>query len=112
MVSGMQRIPQTPVSVAVGQGQHVGLRRPAADQGHGHQGQSRRRVGCWSRIPALQHLSSEPTLSISANLAGSGGEIYSTFLKGDRFQSRPPKPTFSIVQAGGKTVATGNLEFG
>ena len=52
------------------------------------------------------------TLRINANVAGAGGEIYSTFLKGDSFQSKPPKPTFTIVQAGGKTVASGNLEYG
>ena len=55
---------------------------------------------------------SEPTLSINAVFAGSGGEVYSTFRKGDRFQSSPPKPTFSITDAGGRTVANGNLEYG
>jgi hypothetical protein len=51
-------------------------------------------------------------LRISANVAGAGGEIYSTFQRGDGFRSQPPKPSFTIVQAGGKTVATGNLEYG
>jgi hypothetical protein len=54
---------------------------------------------------------SEYMLRINANVAGAGGEIYSTFQKGDGFRFQPPKPTFTIVQAG-KTVANGNLEFG
>ena len=56
--------------------------------------------------------SSDYVLRINANVAGAGGEIYSTYLKGDGFKSRPPKPAFTIVQAGGKTVANGSLEYG
>jgi hypothetical protein len=111
MVSGMQRIPQTPVSIAAGQantfdcGGPLQIKVTATKAGAETRGllveDSRKASG-----------NSEPTLSINAVFAGSGGEVYSTFRKGDRFQSSPPKPTFSIVQAGGKTVATGNLEFG
>ena len=55
---------------------------------------------------------SQYMLGINANVAGTGGEIYSTFQKGNNFRSQPPKPAFTIVQTGGKTVANGNLEFG
>jgi hypothetical protein len=55
---------------------------------------------------------SDSMLRINATVAGAGGEVYSTYLKGDGFRARPPKPSFTIVQAGGQTVATGNLEFG
>jgi hypothetical protein len=111
MVSGMQRIPQTPVSIAAGQANTLdcgGLLQIKVTATKARAGTSGMLIEDSSNASA----NSEPTLSINANLAGSGGEIYSTFLKGDHFQSKPPKPTFSIVQAGGKTVATGNLEFG
>ena len=54
---------------------------------------------------------SDYMLRINANVVGAGG-IYSTFQKGNSSRSLPPKPSFTIVQAGGKTVANGNLEFG
>ena len=41
MVSGMQRIPQTPVSIAAGQANTLDCGGPVADQGHGHQGEGR-----------------------------------------------------------------------
>jgi hypothetical protein len=111
MVSGMQRIPQTPVSIAAGQANTLDCGGPLqikVTATKARAGTSGLLIEDSSNATA----NSEPTLSINASFAGSGGEIYSTFLKGDRFQSKPPKPTFSIVQAGGKTVATGNLEFG
>ena len=40
------------------------------------------------------------------------GEIYSTYAKGEKFKADPPKPTFTIMDGGGKKVASGKLEFG
>jgi hypothetical protein len=57
-------------------------------------------------------LSSDYVLGINATVVGAGGEVYSTFQRGDGFRSRPPKPSFTIVQAGGKAVASGSLEYG
>jgi hypothetical protein len=111
MVSGMQRIPQTPVSIAAGQANTLDCGGPLQIKVTATKARAGTR-GLLVEDSSNATAKSEPTLSINATLAGSGGEIYSTFLKGERFQSRPPKPTFSIVQAGGKTVATGNLEFG
>jgi hypothetical protein len=111
MVSGMQRVPQTPVSIAVGKANTLECGGPiqvkvTATKGRAGTG------GVLIEDSSNARANSEPMLRINASLAGAGGEVYTTFLKGDRFQSRPPKPTFSIVQAGGKTVATGNLEYG
>jgi hypothetical protein len=111
MVSGMQRIPQTPVSIATGQANTLDCGGPIQIKVTA----TKARAGTSGMLiedSSNASANSEPTLRINANLAGSGGEIYSAFYKGDRFQSKPPKPTFSIVQAGGKTVASGNLEFG
>jgi hypothetical protein len=111
MVSGTQRIPQTPVSIAAGKANTLDCGGPLQIQVTASKAGAETR-GLLAEDSSKSSGNSETTLSINANLAGSGGEIYSTFLKGDRFQSKPPKPTFSIVQAGGKTVASGNLEFG
>jgi hypothetical protein len=111
MVSGMQRIPQTPVSIAAGQANKLDCGGPLQIKVTATKARAST-SGLLIEDSSNATANSEPTLRINANLAGSGGEIYSTFLKGDHFQSKPPKPTFSIVQAGGKTVDTGNLEFG
>jgi hypothetical protein len=111
MVSGMQRIPQTPVSIAAGKANTLDCGGPLQIKVTATKAGAETR-GLLAEDSSKASGNSETTLNINANLAGSGGEIYSTFLKGDRFQSNPPKPIFSIVQAGSKTVATGNLEFG
>jgi hypothetical protein len=111
MVSGMQRIPQTPVSIAAGKANTLDCGGPIQIKVTATKTRAST-SGLVIEDSSNATANSEPTLRINANLAGSGGEIYSAFYKGDRFQSKPPKPTFSIVQAGGKTVATGNLEFG
>jgi len=111
MVSGAQRSPQKPVSIATGQANSFDCGGPiqiTVKATKAVAGTRELTIEDSSKASA----NSEPTLSINASFAGSGGEIYSSFLKGERFQSKPPKPTFNIVQAGGKTVATGNLEFG
>ena len=111
MASGMQRIPQTPVSIATGQANQLDCGGPIQVKVTATNARTSP-SGLVIEESRSTADNSEPTLRINANLAGSGGEIYSTFLKGDHFQSSPPKPTFNIVQAGGKTVASGNLEFG
>jgi hypothetical protein len=110
-VSGMQRVPQTPVSVVAGKANtfHCGgpleIKVTAAKvRGTGR--------GLLAEDAGDATDKSEYLLRINANVAGAGGEIYSTFQKGDSPRSQPPKPSFTIVQAGGKTVANGNLEFG
>ena len=55
---------------------------------------------------------SEFVLAISAQIKGVNEETYRTFRKGDDFKKAVDKPTFTIVDAGGKTVGSGNLEFG
>ncbi len=54
----------------------------------------------------------EFVLSINAKVVGADGEIYSSYAKGEKFKGQPPKPAFTVVDAGGKTVGNGNLEFG
>lgn len=51
-------------------------------------------------------------LRISAEVLGAEGEVYSAFLTGTKLDTRPAKPTFSILDAEGKEVAHGNLEYG
>ena len=111
MVSGIQRIPQPPVSITAGQANTLDCGGPLRINV----------TATWARASASGLLAEDSNdtgaasgsaLRINANVAGAGGEVYSTFLRGDGFKTRPPKPTFSIVQADGKTVATGNLEYG
>jgi hypothetical protein len=52
------------------------------------------------------------TLSINGEVLGGDGEVYSTFGKGEKFADDPPKPSFKVVDAAGKTLVSGNLEFG
>jgi hypothetical protein len=55
---------------------------------------------------------SDFVLSISTRVVGGEGEVYSTFLKGEKLDARPPRPTFSVLDAGGKRLTSGNLEYG
>ena len=110
MVSGMQRVPQTPVNIAAGKANNFDCGAPldikvSADKVSGSA------LLMLGQETASARDESESVLRISANVAGVGGEIYSTFQKGDGFRFQPPKPSFTIVQAG-KTIADGNLEFG
>ena len=110
MVSGMQRVPQTPVSIVAGKANTFNCGAPLDIK------VTAAKVGATTQLMLGQETANarddgESMLRISASVAGACGEIYSTFQKGDGFRSQPPKPTFTIVQAG-KTVANGNLEFG
>ena len=111
MVSGMQRVQQTPVSIAAGKVNTLDCGGPLQIKVSATRA-SASANGLFAEDSSDATAGSESTLRINANVAGAGGEIYSTFLMGDGFKSRPPKPTFNIVQVGGKTVATGNLEYG
>jgi hypothetical protein len=111
MVSGAQRVPQTPVSIAAGKANTLDCGAPL----------DIKVTAVKSRGSSLELLaedaggakaSSDYVLRINATVAGAGGEVYSTFQKGDGFRTRPPKPSFTIVEAGGKTVASGSLEYG
>jgi hypothetical protein len=109
--SGMQRVPQTPVSVVAGKTNTLNCGAPLAIK------VTAAKVRVTSPELVAEAVgnakdNSEYMLRINANVAGGGGEIYSTFQKGNNFRSQPPKPAFTIVQTGGKTVANGNLEFG
>ncbi len=110
MVSGVQHIPQRLVTFAAGKANKLDCGGPLQIKVKG--------TKTSAYLEVLAEDSYDPTmgsdfaLRISATVVGAGGEVYSTFLAGDRFKSRPPKPSFSITQAGGKTVATGNLEYG
>jgi hypothetical protein len=110
LLFGMQRVPQTPVSIVAGKantfkcGAPLDIKVTATKTRAGNVLMLREPSGS-SRDSA------DAVLRISANVAGAGGEIYSTFQKGEGFRNEPPKPTFTIAQ-GGKTIANGNLEFG
>ncbi len=111
MLSGTQRNAQTPVIVSTGKvnplscGAPLEIKVTAARETASARGPLFNRLG-----GALRD--SDFTVFINATVIGAGGEFYSTFLAGDHFQSKPPKPTFSITDAGGRTVANGNLEYG
>ena len=111
MVSGMQRVPQTPVSIGAGEANTLSCGAPLEIK------VTATKTKATSRLTLAEETGdakadSDSILRISAKAVGAGGEVYSTFQKGDGFNSRPPKPSFTIVQVGGKTVADGNLEYG
>ena len=110
MVSGMQRVPQMPASIVVGQANKIDCGAPLEIKVTA--AKSKGTTGLMLGEDAGDaRTDSDSQLRINANVLGGGGEVYSTFQKGSGFRSQPPKPTFTIVQAG-KTVANGNLEFG
>jgi len=111
MVSGMQRVPQTPVSIVAGKGNTLNCGAPLEIKVTATKAKATSRLARGEATGDAK-VDSDSMLRISANAVGAGGEVYSTFQKGDGFNSRPPKPSFTIVQVGGKTVANGNLEYG
>ncbi len=65
-----------------------------------------------SRISsALSTAERQPVLRINAVVVGRGGEIYSSYGMGLE-NDPPPKPSFTVLAANGKEIASGNLEFG
>jgi hypothetical protein len=65
-----------------------------------------------SRAPKKSEGDSDYLLSINARVVGAGGEMYSSYGTGKDLRADPSKPTFSVADAGGKKLASGNLEFG
>jgi hypothetical protein len=51
-------------------------------------------------------------LNINAVTVGAGGETYVRYAKGKDLDQEPAKPVFTIQDANGKEVASGNLAFG
>jgi hypothetical protein len=111
MVSGTQRFPQRPVAIAVGKANALDCGGPLQIKVTANRAGASSR-GLLAEDSGYTSLGSGSMLHINATVVGAGGEIYTTFLGGERLRSKPPKPTFSIVQTGGKTVAAGNLEYG
>jgi hypothetical protein len=111
MLSGTQRSAQQPVVVSAGKvntlncGAPLEIKVTAAKTTASERGPLFNRLGGAFR-------DSDFMVPINATVVGAGGELYSTFLAGDHFKSKPPKPTFSITDAGGRTVGNGNLEYG
>ena len=110
-VSGMQRIPQPPLSLVAGKANTFQCGAPLEIKVTAVK--TRAATGLQpdqSSSGAKGDLDS--VLRINANVVGADGEIYSTFQKGGRPGSEPAKPSFTIAQAGGKIVASGSLEYG
>jgi hypothetical protein len=111
MVSGMQRTVQTPVTLAAGKANTLDCGAPLEIKVKATKASTTSRV-LLGEDPGNRRSEPQPTVRISASVSGAGGEIYSTYYKGEDFKSRPPKPTFTVADAAGKTLANGNLEFG
>jgi hypothetical protein len=111
MVSGMQRVPQTPVSIVASKANTFDCGAPLQIKVTADKTAASSRE-LLSEVAGDARMNSDSLLRISASVVGAGGEAYSSFQKGEGFRSQPPKPSFTIVQAGGKTVASGNLEYG
>ena len=63
-------------------------------------------------LPGSGNDNNEVTLSINSSVVGAEGEVYSSFLKGEHFDARPPRPTFTVLDAQGSRLTGGNLEYG
>jgi hypothetical protein len=113
MASAYQRVPKKAFSFAVGKDNALRCGAPLQIK-----------VTAQKRMPESWELNSgdlrnpplasdsEFILSINANILGADGEVYSEYAKGEKFKADPPKPTFTVVDASGKKVADGKLEFG
>ncbi len=110
MVSGTQRIPQTPVSLTAGKANTIDCGAPLEIKVTAANSRAANRSILGEDTGGTM-TASEPGLRINANVLGAGGEVYSVFREGSDFRALPPKPSFTIVQDG-RTIARGNLEFG
>ena len=111
MASGYQRELQKPVRVAAGKGNSLPCGPPLEIKIAAEKAKPGR-LGLLFNEPSSSKEESESELSIRANVVGAGGEVYSTYLRKDKFWGRLSKPTFTIVDAQGKKLKDGNLEFG
>jgi len=111
MAAATQRVPQAPVRFLAGQanalrcGAPLDIKVTAEKTKAGPLDLMRGAAGD-------SKLDSEFVLRINAEVQGAGGEGYSTYMKGEKFQARPPRPTFTIVDGDGKKLADGKLEYG
>jgi hypothetical protein len=55
---------------------------------------------------------SEFVLAIHGQIQGADKETYLAFRRGKDLKQAPPKPAFAILDADGKPVGSGNLEYG
>jgi hypothetical protein len=113
MVSAFERIPKTPTKFAADKANTLRCGAPLEIK-----------VTAQKRLPRSYELNSgdlrnpplstdsEYVLSINGNVRGAGGEVYSAFAKGPKFKEDPPRPTFTVTDASGRKVSSGNLEFG
>ncbi len=62
--------------------------------------------------PADPNVDSEFVLAIHGQILGANQETYLAFRKGKDLKEQPPKPAFAILDANGKLVGSGNLEYG
>jgi hypothetical protein len=113
MASGYQRVTKNPSAFAASKANTLRCGAPLEIK-----------VTANKRIPEAYELNSgalrnprlasdsEYVLTINADIHGAGGEVYSTYAKGEKFKAEPSNPTFTIKDGSGKKVANGNLEFG
>ena len=112
MISGYQRVLRTPVRFAAGKANSLRCGAPLNIA-----------VTANKRVPRSYELDrdatrrrsaadSEYVLSINGLVKGGDGEVYSTFAKGENFKADPAEPRFTVLDASGKELASGNLEFG
>ncbi len=111
MVSAMQRAVRTPVSFAPGKANTLDCGAPLEIKVTATKARSGS-VMATGANPSSRRPEPQPMVRISASLTGAGGEVYSTYYKGEGFKTRPPKPAFTVADAAGKTLANGNLEYG
>ena len=109
MVSGTQRTPKKPFTFAAGKANTLTCGAPLQVNLHAE----KKTPESWERISKAKDAKkdSDFVLSIQTTLSGTEGEVYSTFLKGAKLNSEPPKPKFTIEVAG-KIVGEGSLEYG
>jgi len=111
MVSATRRAMQDPVRIAAGQANSLRCGAPLEVKVTAAKANPRLSL-LRDREPAGSKRDSEFNLRISASVAGAGGEVYSSFRKGEKFRLEPSKPTFTITDAKGSKIKDGNLEFG
>lgn len=113
MASGSQRVPQKPFSFVAGKTNTLRCGGPLEIKVTASKSSSALGLlDLFSSDDSESTSKSPPTLRINATVTGAGGEVYSAYAKGENLRGRPLRPAFTIVDAGGKELANGNLEFG
>jgi hypothetical protein len=110
-LDGWQWTPQTPVRFAAGKANTLNCGAPLQVKVTAN-AVSGPAPGIWERYFRGTAADSGTALNLNATVSGAGGEEYVNIFAGEDYKRRPPKPTLTIVEAGGKTVASGNLEYG